>query len=178
MRIISLAEAKSKGLVEVLDQAPLFTRSGDLVAIASGEIKKVADTFYSREDTWDDEPECRIHMVLLEDGTYIPEECCREVVAHMDRLGADSVEVEMTIDSTEWVTECGWVTRRDTGKPVGDILLARESLAAKGDPDPSVHFYTRVVLQEGCARSGLFMSAHSYKTRPHITSWADGLYFA
>lgn len=177
MRIISFAEAKSKGLVEVLDQVPLTIRPGDLVEV-DGEIKKVVGTFLRREDTWDDEPEWFTTMICLEDGSETPEGCCREVAAHMDRLGDDSVEVETTIDSTECVTERGWVTRRNTGKPVGDILLARESLAAKGDPDPSVHFYARVVLQEGCARSRVFMSAHSYKTRPHIAAWADGLYFA
>lgn len=177
MRIISLAEAKSKGLIEVLDQVPLTIRPGDLVEV-DGEIKKVVDTFSRWEATWDDEPEWQTRMVRLEDGSETPEGCCREVAAHMDRLGDDSVEVEMTIDSTELVTERGWVTHRDTGKPVGDILLARERLAAKGDLDPSVHFYARVVLQEGCARSRVVMTAHSYKTRPHIASWADGLYFA
>lgn len=176
MRIISFAEAKSKGLIEVVDQVPLIIRPGDLVEV-DGRCQKVVDTFSRQEDTWDDESEYPTRMVRLEDGSEAPEGCCREVVAHMDRLGDDSVEVEMTIDSTECVTERGWVTRRDTGKPVGSILLDRERLAAEGDPDPSVHFYARVVLQEGCARSRVFMSAHSYKTRPHIASWAADLYF-
>lgn len=177
MRIMSLIEAKSKGLIEVLDQEPVHVCAGDLVSVG-GEVKKVVDTFTRREATWDDEPEWLVPMVRFADGTTEPVSCCRDIRANLTALGEDIVNVEMVVDSTTKRHLTAPITRAFTGWPVAYPLEVLERTAADGDPDPSVHFYTRVVLAEGKVLNRVVMTAHAYKTRPHIEAWAQGLYFA